>query len=189
MYSSAAGDTDGTVCNTTTCYEVWRDDRTGFLCSDKLADTVGGSTSYNWCRATGSNFSSDTGNPYREDDPSNYCDNSGNQNQTQSPAPVSLCFEDSAWLSTPTAADPMKGNMHKHSGSATVKWRLPTKYDFEIAEHNGILHVLPNMGYWFWSTSLNSLDRIYAWLYNGSNGPVIVYARDSAYGVRCVGGE
>lgn len=186
VYSASLA--EGIQCDTS-CYEVWRDDRTGLLWSDKLADTVGGNTDYSWCKATGSNFSSDTGNPYREDDPSNYCDSATYQNQTQSPAPVSLCFEDSAWLSTPTAADPMKGNMHKHSGSATVKWRLPTKQDFEIAEHNGIRHVLPNMAFWFWSASVYTRDRIYAWLYVGSYGYVGFYFRDSATAVRCVGVE
>jgi hypothetical protein len=184
------GDTCGTT--TSTCYEVWRDDRTGLLWSDQLADSVGGSTTYNWCKATGSNFSSDTGNPYREDDPWNCCDSATYQNQAQTPTPpVSMCFEDSAWLSTPTTADPMKGNMHKHSGaSGTVKWRLPTIQDYKVADHNGIRHVLPNIAIYFWSASVVSNSSDLAWQFDGYYGYLSSPSRlNTSSAARCVGSE
>ena len=36
---------------------------------------------------------------------------------------------------------------------------LPTKEDFETAETHGFREILPNMDYWYWSTSLDSADR------------------------------
>jgi hypothetical protein len=175
---------DGATCDAT-CYEVWRDNRTGLLWSDRLEDSVGAGTNYYWCHASGSSNSANVNASYREVDPSGYCSGGTYQNQTN---PVSLCFEDTGFT-TSTNLDPMKGNMHKHSGSATVKWRLPTKYDFEVAEHNGIRHVLPNMATWFWSASVNSDSRISAWLFNGNNGYVDPDPRTNTFGVRCVGGE
>jgi hypothetical protein len=189
VYSSAVGDTDGTTCNTTTCYEVWRDKRTGLLWSDKLAD--GGTTAFNWCHASGANNSSSVDSVYRGADPSGYCAlSAGAQGAgaNQTDPPRSLCFEDTGFV-TSANLDPMKGNMHKHAeASTTVKWRLPTKYDFEVAEHNGIRHVLPNMRTSFWSASVFSGIRFGAWLFSGDTGGVYGNTREYTFGVRCVGG-
>lgn len=187
VYSAAAGDVDGTTCGTAanTCYEVWRDDRTGLLWSDKLEDSAGAATTYNWCHASGNSNATGVNASYREADPSGYCNSGTYQNQTN---PISLCFEDTGFT-TSTALDPMKGNMHKHSGSATVKWRLPTRHDFEIAEHNGIRHVLPNMASYFWSASVVSFSRNSAWRFYGGYGNVYNVTRFNTSGVRCVGGE
>jgi hypothetical protein len=186
VYSASLA--NAATCDTT-CYEVWRDDRTGLLWSDTLADTVGGSTYYNWCRASGSNFSDDTSNPYREDDPNNVCDSVSNQNQTQ---PESLCFEDSAWLSTPSTTAPMKGGMHRGFGGTApatqVKWRLPTLQDYRAANINGIRFVLPKIASYFWSASVISVNRNCAWLFNGFSGNVSFNYRNLYGGVRCVGG-
>lgn len=189
VYSASLA--DGATCDAT-CYEVWRDNRTGLLWSDKLADTVGGSTTYNWCHASGSNNSTSgsIAAAYKGTDPNGYCAPAAAQGAgaNQTDPPQSLCFEDTGFV-TSTNLDPMKGNMHKHTGSATVKWRLPTKHDFEIAEHNGIRHVLPNMATTFWSASVNSNNRVNAWQFNGSFGGVSNLFRISTIGVRCVGGE
>jgi hypothetical protein len=71
VYSSAVGDTDGTTCNTTACYEVWRDNRTGLLWSDALDES--GTTTFNWCHASGANNSSSVNSAYRSADPNGYC--------------------------------------------------------------------------------------------------------------------
>jgi len=39
---------------------------------------------------------------------------------------------------------------------------------------------------WYWSASVSSDPRYYAWLFGGSNGPVYNSTRYSTYGVRCV---
>jgi hypothetical protein len=119
---------------------VWRDNRTGMLWSDKLADTLGGGTTYNWCLASGN-----------------------------------------------TETDAECGTADRVAPSLLVKWRLPTKYDFEVAEHNGIWHVLPNMVSFFWSASVYTENRTNAWRFYGSNGLVNQQLRLNSYSVRCVG--
>ena len=42
---------------------------------------------------------------------------------------------------------------------------------------------------WYWSASVDSSDRNYAWIFYGNYGSVSIYSRSNAYGVRCVGGE
>ncbi|MCM2279347.1 MAG: DUF1566 domain-containing protein [Oligoflexia bacterium] len=167
--------------------EVWQDQRTGLLWSSLL------STSLSWCKATGSNFIS--GNPAAEDDPSNVCDNAANQVTGTAPAnkAVSACFEDDGTYFTQTDAAidlAGKGGLSRTS-SPTVAWRNPTKYDYMIAEVNGIRFVMPDMkpavlGY-EWSSSLNSANRADAWIFYSYNGSLFGYARGNAFAVRCVG--
>jgi hypothetical protein len=162
------------------------------LWSDRLANSVGGTSYYNWCHASGANNSSsvDVDSAYRGSDPNGYCapsDGTQGAGSYQTDSPTSLCFEDTGFT-TSTNLDPMKGNMHKHTGAtATVKWRLPTKHDFEIAEHNGIRHVLPNMADAFFSASVYSYDRYQAWQFYGNIGNVSGIYRSYDLGVRCVG--
>jgi hypothetical protein len=68
------------------------------------------------------------------------------------------------------------------SNSAT--WRLPSKEEYEEAEKNGIRKALPNMNYWFWSSSVHR--SYYAWLFNGFNGDTDYYVRNYDGSVRCV---
>jgi len=157
-------------------HEVWRDERTQLLWSDRLGYA-------NWCRASGNSG----GGPFGESDPSNYCDNSVNQNQV---TPESWCAEASG-IETPSEYDAMKGGLRQTatSRSPSVIWRLPTIYDFKLAEVNGIRFVVPNIGDAFWSATVNSGYRAGAWYFYGVNG---YYdggaARDnSAVSVRCVG--
>lgn len=185
----AEGRQDGSVCNSQ-CYEVWRDDRTGMVWSDVLKN--GSDDVFNWCQATGSNFSSDAANPYRENDPVDICDSPANQNQTQSPKPVSLCFEDADWLETPPATFPMKGNMHKRLGASTkVKWRLPTRADWLMAEHNGYRHVFPNAASNFWTATVSAYfevpQRSAAYTAGGTDGDFLGTFRYSGNKVRCIG--
>ncbi len=181
-----AADACGTSTNT--CYEVWRDENTGLLWSDKLADL--GTTTFNWCLASG-NIEIDA--------------TCGTANQSVA---TSLCFEDTdgsataSTLNTPHTTADMKGNMHKGlrakggtasrvTPSAQVKWRLPSINDFSRAETHGIRFVLPNMAAdSFWSASTTSYDRVGAWQFNGYYGIVSYTSRDySTHYVRCVGGE
>jgi hypothetical protein len=175
----------GSTCDST-CTELWRDDRTGLVWSDHLGDA-------NWCKAAGA--SNRVGSPYAEDDPSNICDSATNQSQT---APVSLCYEDSTWLSTPTGLtdgstfeyDNAKVGL-RASTTPSVDWRLPTIEDWRLANINGVRHVLPNMGRGFWSASVDSSYRDSAWLFHGGYGSIYhsyYVIRDSSfYSVRCVG--
>ena len=45
--------------------------------------------------------------------------------------------------------------------------KLPTKEEFEVAESHGFREILPNMDYWYWSASLFSGNRRFAWIFDG----------------------
>lgn len=71
------------------------------------------------------------------------------------------------------------------SNSAT--WRLPYKEEYEEAEKNGIRKALPNMNYWFWSSTVRRNNSDFAWLFNGNNGVTDNYFRtNESVSVRCV---
>ncbi len=77
------------------------------------------------------------------------------------------------------------------AGISGVTWRLPSKEEYEQAEKNGIRKALPNMSYWFWSSSVHRNNSDYAWLFNGYDGFVDYYYRSDGndydyYSVRCV---
>jgi hypothetical protein len=55
------------------------------------------------------------------------------------------------------------------AGISGVTWRLPSKEEYEEAEKNGIRRALPNMNYWFWSSSVLRYNSDGAWLFYGSN--------------------
>jgi hypothetical protein len=156
-------------------HEVWRDERTTLLWSDNLGTG-------NWCRASGSSG----GGPYGQVDPFNFCDNVANQDQV---TPESWCTED-AGLSTPGTYDSMKGGMRfaATGTSPSVVWRLPTWYDYKLADVNGIRFPLPNMATNFWSASVYTLGRGNAWYFFGDYGTFSVTGRNTAGSfVRCVG--
>jgi hypothetical protein len=120
-----------------------------------------------------------------------------NATHTNAAYSESWCAE-VAGLTTPTGVtqgstdeyDSAKGGM-RWSTTPAVKWRLPSRRDFEIAEHNGIRHVLPNIGGFFWSASVHSSYRYSAWRLSGFHGG-IDYSNRNGTGflssVRCVGG-
>ncbi len=156
-------------------HEVWRDERTTLLWSDNLGTT-------NWCRASGSSG----GGPYGQVDPSNYCDNVANQNQV---TPESWCTEDPG-LNTPGTYDSMKGGMRfaATGGSPSVVWRLPTVYDYQMANIDGFRFPLPNMGFDFWSASVLSNNRGRGWYFEGNGASFDSDGRNvGGYSVRCVG--
>jgi hypothetical protein len=157
-------------------YEVWRDERTQLLWSDRLGTE-------NWCRASGNSG----GGPAGEVDTFNYCDNAANQDQT---TPDSLCAEASGY-NTSAAYDAMKGQMRlaPTASSPAVVWRLPTVYDFKLAEVNGLRFVVPNIVDSFWSATVNSGYRQGAWFFYGMNGYYDGGAlrNNGALAVRCVG--
>ncbi len=158
-------------------HEVWRDERTTLLWSDTLVGTT------SWCVASGNSG----GGPYGEVDPFNYCDDISYQNQV---TPESRCTED-AGLSTPGIYDSMKGGMRfaATGTSPSVVWRLPTAYDYQMANIDGIRFPLPNMaGLFFWSATVNSSDRELALVFGGGDGAFFGDGRNvAAYSVRCVG--
>lgn len=173
-----------------TKYEVWRDERTKLLWSDKS------SIDYNWYQAAGyskpgavsvreTQFTSEPG----------VMDSSApfNINQTMQPSnPISVC------------PDVIAGELAAGGGTSTyiyvnpetkfkadlvhpqVTWRLPSKNDWLLAEVNGVRKVLPNMDFSFWSASSLSDDRVFAWLFGGDYGNMGGNYRYSSSSVRCV---
>lgn len=157
-------------------HEVWRDERTKLIWSDRLGQP-------GWCRATGSSG----GGPYGEVDQYNYCDNIANQ--PVQATPESWCAEDPG-LNTPGAYDSMKGGMRlaATATSPSVVWRLPTKGDYHVAEANGIRFPLPNLLHLYWTATLDSAARNRAWTYSGLSGKFFYIDRtDGGIRARCVG--
>ena len=163
---------------------VWKDMSTGLLWPSKV------SVSLNWCKASGSNFV--TNNPSAEDGPSNYCDNATYQNTGTGPATkaVSACYEDGDNYFTTT-----DGNINNagkaglsYASTPSIRWRLPTIYDYKVADANGIRFVLHDMdANYEWSASVFSTSRIAAWVFSGSLGSFSSPTRGSNRDVRCVG--
>ena len=147
-------------------------------------------TSLNWCKASGSNFI--TNNPSAQDDPNDYCDNATSQTTGTGPGnkAISACYEDGENYFTGTDGaidDAGKGSLGSASTPA-VRWRLPSIYEYEQANINGIRFVLPDSdGNYEWSASVVSSNRNSAWYFNGLNGIVYYLNRFNSRAVRCVG--
>lgn len=163
--------------------EVWLDERTGLLWSSLV------STELNWCKASGSNNASDAdvAAGFKQNDPNDICDNASYQSTGLDP--VSACAELEAVPATEAGIfNAGKGNL---AASDAVYWRLPTLYDFEIAEYNGLRFVLPDAGVnggreeWTATTSSSSSQR--AWTYNSSIGTHVARDRGTGFAVRCIG--
>jgi hypothetical protein len=215
----ALGGSNGTTCpasNTTasSCREVWRDDRTGLLWSDRIGSnsTIGTANIdfFTWCTASGNtqNVSGD-------------CRTSGNgglAGSTYNFAGISLCAEaaglttpigtadagnqvalyTSAWTEVGTAVRDAKGGMLKTANSdpaglaqsPSVRWRLPTKWDYQQADNDGIRLVLPNFytgNENVWSASLDSGSRTNVWLFGSLNGGVASFGRAGQFAMHCIG--
>jgi hypothetical protein len=154
--------------------EVWKDTRTGLVWSDYLGAD-------NWCKAAGN---------VQADDPAGFCNNASYQDQT---TPTSYCSEATGlspakegedW-SSGTYADE-KGGMGK-TAATIVRWRLPTPADWLQAEIDGVRFVLQSMDNAWWSASVVSVNRGFAWFFYGSYGYMYYVDRTDNYGVRCVG--
>lgn len=77
------------------------------------------------------------------------------------------------------------------AGISGVTWRLPSIDEYKEAEKNGIRKALPNMNYWFWSSSVHRSYSSYAWLFDGFDGSTDWYGRGRSrrgfiVSVRCV---
>jgi hypothetical protein len=68
-----------------------------------------------------------------------------------------------------------------------VFWRIPTIYDYMLANHNGLRYVLPDIGSEEWTATTFSNDRTMAWTFNSANGYRRIQPKTYNYTVRCVG--
>lgn len=164
-------------------YEVWRDDATGLLWSSHV------STSLNWCKASGNSNSSNAPEDMREDDPSNICDSSLFQSTGANDA-ISACYVGTGFSTAGTTQEGKTSLVPANAvGSGKVTWRLPTMYDYMLANHHGIRFVLPDI--WSsgeeWTATSFANDRSKAWTFDGYTGSRQARDRRFAYAVRCVG--
>lgn len=77
-------------------------------------------------------------------------------------------------------------------GLSDVSWRLPSIDEYKEAEKSGIKNVLPNMNYWFWSSTALDYYPVGAWMYRGNDGYTALFSRSSGdddVSVRCVAAE
>lgn len=74
------------------------------------------------------------------------------------------------------------------NGKLRLAFRVPTIDEYKQAEKNGIRSALPNIGYWYWSSSVYSEYTRGAWLFSGDYGYTNYDFRDYDYSVRCVAG-
>lgn len=166
------------VTKTATGEAVWRDNLTGLIWSDMIAESA------NWCQAIGSN--NKAGSPLSEDDLNGPCGNNVYQSQT---APESLCVEDATNLNGTTISHAGKGGLGTLSGATTsLTWWLPSLDDLSTAYSHGAERVLPLFRlHWWWSASVHSNFRGSAWFFIGNNGKPFYVSRANPYSVRCVG--
>lgn len=167
--------------------EVWQDQSTGLMWSSVV------STGLNWCKASGSSNSTESnivaGN-YNEDDPNDICDNAFYQVQTASP--ISACEDAIGFSTTDTDIDNSgKGGLNRTS-SPKVSWRIPTIYDYMVANHDGLRFVMPdalnsNTTGQEWTATIDSTDRLKAWLFDPTTGTRSKDERSFSYAVRCIG--
>lgn len=168
--------------------EVWLDENTGLLWSSLVE------TSINWCKASGSNNIS--ANSAQEDDPQNICDNSANQ--ATSGDAFSACFEGTGFTTTgvSSAVDSGAGKAGLSQNSALpVGWRLPTLYDYEVGEYNGIRFVMPDMGvamnsvgsFYEWTATINNSNKLQAWVIPSKIGGQSLIDRSMTARARCIG--
>lgn len=172
--------------------EVWLDTATGMKWSSLV------SLSTNWCKASGSNNSSAvSAAQFKEDDSENICDDPTYQATTSNA--ISACFEAATGF---TATDTTLNTTGKAGLSnaqvlnlGKINWRLPTMYDYDIAEYNGIRFVLPDMGVnrgtteylAEWTATVSSESASEAWVVDSSTGAQTTLSRSGNAGVRCIG--
>lgn len=166
--------------------ELWLDENTGMLWSSLV------STSINWCKASGSNNIG--GNSAAENDTFDICDNSSYQSVAGNA--VSACFEGTGFTVTDSSIDSGgKGGLSQAS-ALPVGWRLPTLYDYEVAEYNGIRFVLPDMGaaikatsgsFFEWTATTDSNNKKQAWAIASIPGGHGLIDRSMTARARCIG--
>lgn len=175
--------------STNTMVEVWRDERTMMLWSSLISEGT------NWCKASGSSNSANVSvnNRYKENDASGICNNSANQAQDVAASVISACLEDLGFTNIDSDFT-INGKADLNlSSSPKIHWRVPTLYDYEVAEYNGIRFVLPDMGTQRsiplveWTGTVNSANRSEAWGVNSMDGAHRLINRSDLAGVRCIG--
>ncbi len=155
--------------------EVWRDERTGLLWSSVVSKTL------NWCQAAG----------VHSTDGSGFCNSATYQTQPVGMTKaISACYEGTSETSTDSRIDLLaKGKTS--TNPINVKWRIPTIYDYEVADYNGIRYVMPDMsatGNVEWTGTTRATDLTKAWVFDSRNGSTDVRTRtNSTIVVRCVG--
>lgn len=166
--------------------EVWIDSKTGLLWSSLVSKNI------NWCKAAGSSNNLGVNARYREDDANNICDQDVNQNNTAGSV-ISACFEGSGF-GTDADVDPAGKAGLSITATATspaVAWRLPTMYDYEVADAHGIRFVMPDIGNHFateeWMATTLASDKTKAWTYTGSAGLQLNKTRNIKVMARCIG--
>ncbi len=206
---------EAAICDAS-CSEVWRDDRTGLVWSDKIGGTsvADHAGEFTWCEATGNteNAGSIDCTPGAEAGFNEWTDGSTYEG-------ISLCAETSAalnsmtyppltpdgtgattdtggldaWDDTGTAVLDAKGGM-KLSSSPAVRWRLPTIHDqAQSIIVNGGQYVLPNFRQnspKYWSATINAFMANYAFTITGELGITDLFInqlRSQTFQVRCVG--
>jgi hypothetical protein len=142
--------------------EVWQDVTTGLIWSD-VVDSV------NWCEATGNKEDGNTVDCIDYD----------------SEEVFDLCR-----LEIPDYRDG-KGRINSTDpdDADIVKWTVPTRNEFLQADLNGARFVLPafKSNKRFWSSTVDSSNRDFAWTFRGEDGVLDSRKRDTNQHVVCVG--
>ena len=74
-----------------------------------------------------------------------------------------------------------KADLAEVAKISEVSWRLPSIEEYKEAEKNGIRKALPNMNYWFWSSSVHSNNSHVACMFYGVDGAIISASRSNSY--------
>ena len=168
--------------------EVWIDTATGMLWSSLVSKGI------NWCQASGAHMVD--GVSYKSTGDATICGNSAYQSTS---APIySACMELSSGSTAAPSDSGGRLSLSKTS-SPKVDWRIPTLYDYEIAEYHGIRLVLPDMGvsrndadtFAEWTGTINSAVTTEAFVFEsryGSHGSLNrKTSTTDIVGVRCIG--
>lgn len=178
-------------------YEVWQDSKTKLLWSSLVHKAS------NWCHASGANNSDNHANSHlKSADKNQICENEVYQKKNKiggasDDRPYSLCFEDSAIFNpAPSGSNLYLGHARGKAGMGVpsegstelrVQWRLPTMYDYLLANHHGLRFVLPDVGQEEWSATVSASDSSKAWIFDSTTGALQRRVRTASMGVRCVG--
>lgn len=149
--------------------ELWRDQRTGLVWSDVSASGI------DWCQASGNRDVAD----------GFYC-----ATNLQS-----ACAEFSGADEVFAGDDYAAGTYADEKGqlgaltTPALRWRLPTKYDFQTADNHGVRFVLPAPASdrRFWSATVSGLSNADAVVFSDEQGLLSTVVRsDIGTRVRCV---
>jgi hypothetical protein len=89
---------------------------------------------------------------------------------------------------TTGAIDPLGKAGLGYGSTPRVAWRLPTIYDFNQANINGMRFVLPDpTSRLEWSSTVLAGTRSAGWLFYGHNGSITDFGRSISRATRCVG--